>query len=66
MPELVIIVGCTKEEILDALKMKEALKEAGVDVMGVMTQETQEKGVPPGLIENVLNLKIVANVKPED
>ena len=66
MAELVIIIGQTKTDVLDALKMKSTLEKIGITVMKVVTRETGGKKIPHELIESLLKTKVLTNVKLED
>ncbi|MFQ5800164.1 MAG: hypothetical protein ACE5HH_00390 [Candidatus Hydrothermarchaeales archaeon] len=65
MAELVIIVGQSKNGVLNALKMKSMLEKTGITVMGIITKETDDEKVPLGLVEDILKLKIMANFNIE-
>lgn len=62
MTELIMIVGQNKAEVVDALKMKFLLEKMGLGVMGVIMRESGSDYIPAELIEDILKLKIIANL----
>ncbi len=64
MTELILVVGRTKAEVVDALKIKVMLDRVGVGVMGVIMKEGGEGDIPQEFVEDLLKLKVMADFIP--
>jgi hypothetical protein len=61
MTDIVFIIGQTKDEIIDALKMKSTLEEIGINVEGILTNEANGEVVPREVIERIFSVKVINN-----
>ncbi len=61
MTELILVVGRTKAEVVDALKIKVMLDRMGVGVMGVILKKGGDEDIPPEFVEDLLKLKVMTD-----
>ncbi len=61
MTELVIIIGQTRDGVIDALKMKSTLEQVGIEIKGILTKESKGEKVPKEMIESIFKIKVTDN-----
>jgi MinD-like ATPase involved in chromosome partitioning or flagellar assembly len=63
LTELILVVGCDREGIINALKTKVLLQGLGLGVIGVMLMGGNEE-IPEDLVEDILRLKVMPASNP--
>lgn len=59
MTELVMLLGQSKSEIVNALRIKTLLWDKGIEVAGLVVRNGNSGHIPPEFIEDMMRLKVV-------
>lgn len=59
MAELVMTLARTKSDVVNALRMKSLLWDKGVELSGMVIRNKEKGMIPPGFLEDMLDLRIV-------
>jgi len=59
MAELVMTLLRTKEDVVDALRMKSLLWDKGIELSGMVVRKDEGELIPRGFLEDMIQLRIV-------